>query len=156
MAELGIAADVIAKTLATVLAHGFWRTHVDKNDVEFVLAPATRRTSPTTPTPTFKIPRTEQELVVWMLDYDCVRDMAQDSSGVKQAVLAFYRNDPYFPRPFGHEDEDVRLWGVFKARFLDESRGILGDGVELAQEWVGGVEDEGARRKALGGESVGP
>lgn len=118
--------------------------------MEFVLAPATETYYPT---PNFKIARLEQEeLVLWMLDYDCVRDMSQDREGVEQAVQAFYRNDPYLPRPhsFGHTESDVQLWEVFKARFLKASKDILGDQVTgLPEEWVRQVEEEGRRRADL-------
>jgi hypothetical protein len=105
-------------------------------------------------TPTFKISGSDQELVIWILDYDCIRYMAQDSHGVQQAVDAFYRNDPYFPRPFvfGHREEDVEVWEISRTQFLSESKKILGDnGIALADEWVDGVENEEARRKRLVG-----
>lgn len=65
---------------------------------------------------------------MWMLDFDCVRPMSMDAVGVQQAVNAFYRNDPYFPRPWANEYtvEDTRLWGVFAGAFLQESDDILG------------------------------
>ncbi|KAI4648385.1 uncharacterized protein J4E79_010007 [Alternaria viburni] len=157
MEELGMNAVVIAKTLAEALAHCYWKAEVDANDVEFVLAPATSSISGDTPTQMFKL--LGEDLVIWMLDYDCVRPMAQDATGIAQAVHAFWRNDPYFPRPFayGHTDADTELWHAFKAHFLHVSRRMLTEReqesfvkstLNLPQEWITQVEAEGRRRAA--------
>jgi len=147
MQQLGLDVRAIVKALAHTLAHCYWRTHVDLNDVEFVLASPTEELRSSTPT--FKISGTKQDLVIWMLDYDCVRDMPITREGVQQAVKAFYQNDAYFPRPhfFGHIKEDVDLWTMFKAEFLRASSEILNkQDFELAELWVEMVEDEGRRR----------
>jgi hypothetical protein len=145
MNELGLDTPAIARVLATALAHCYWRARVDANDVEFVLAPATSTSHGSTPT--FNFADTEQELVVWMLDYDCVRDMKQSHEGIQQAVEAFYRNDAYFPRPHfsRHTHDDIYLWKVFKVYFLAASKEIL-DNLMLAEEWVRQVEEEGKTR----------
>jgi len=145
--QLGLDARTIVKALAHTLAHCYWRAHVDLNDVEFVLAPPTELLCSSTPT--FKIQGTQQELVIWMLDYDCVRDMLMTREGVQQAVKAFYQNDAYFPRPhfFGHIKEDVDLWTMFKAEFLRASSEFLNkQDFALAELCVEMVEDEGRRR----------
>ncbi|KAH3980713.1 hypothetical protein HBH96_079210 [Parastagonospora nodorum] len=144
MHELGLDPNAIVKVLAEALAHCYWRAHVDANDIEFVFAPASSKHSST---PTFMIAGLEQELVIWMLDYDCVRDMGQSKEGIRRAVHAFYQNDSYFPRPhfYGHTGDDVRLWESFKGYFLEISEAILGDR-KLADEWVRLIEEEGRRR----------
>jgi len=48
------------------------------------------------------------EHVVWLFDFDCCKDMSQNEAGVEQAVAAFYRNDPFLPRP-GKENERDQL-----------------------------------------------
>jgi hypothetical protein len=149
MIDLGLDTAMIAQTLAVALAHCYWRAKVDANDVEFVLAPATKPMESSTQC--FKIagPDQEHELVIWMLDYDCVREMSQDQDGIKQSVQAFYRNDPYFPRPhsYGHSESDTHLWEVFKTHFLKTSKDVLDEhGVGLPEEWVRQVEEEGQRR----------
>ena len=100
----------------------------------------------------------DEDLVIWMLDYDCVHPMSQDADGIAQAVHAFWRNDPYFPRPFAydHTDADTELWQAFKTHFLDVSRRMLTDKkgsvdentLDLPQQWVTQVEAEGRRRAA--------
>ena len=157
MEELGLDPVAIAKALGEALAHCYWKAEVDANDVEFVLALATSSVTRDKPTPLFKL--LDQELVIWMLDYDCVRNMSQDKDGIAQAVHAFWRNDPYFPRPFayGHTSFDTGLWQAFKAHFLGVSRRILtqkergclnSQATDLPQEWVTQVEAEGNRRAA--------
>jgi hypothetical protein len=49
-----------------------------------------------------------------------------DEAGVEQAWRAFYRNDPYYPRPGRDNLEDQRLWQVFRERFLNAGAVILG------------------------------
>jgi hypothetical protein len=149
MDELGLDTSAIVRVLATALAYCYWRGRVDANDVEFVLAPATPPAQVSTPT--FRIGGIAQELVVWMLDYDCVREMPQSIEVIQQAVTAFYRNDSYFPRPHfsGHTEVDVRLWEAFKVDFLATSRELLND-LTLAEDWVKHIEDEGKRRAAIG------
>ncbi|KAH6858855.1 zinc finger protein-domain-containing protein [Alternaria rosae] len=156
MEELGLDPVSIAKAPAEALAHCYWKAEVDANDVEFVLAPATATVTVDSSIPIFRL--LDQGLVIWMLDYDCVRHMTQDADGIAQAVHAFWRNDPYFPRPFayGHTSVETELWQAFKAHFLGVSRRMLIDKersvgekiLYLPQEWVMQVEAEGSRRAA--------
>lgn len=82
MGELGLDPVAITKVLAEALAHCYWKAQVDANDVEFVPAPTT--TSATVqdhiegrlPLPVCEL--LDQELAIWMLDYDCVHPMNQD------------------------------------------------------------------------------
>jgi hypothetical protein len=97
MEELGLDTLQITKALAAALAHCYWKPRVDMNDVEFVLAPGTEPRYISQPY--FELAG-QENLVIWMLDYNYVRDMSQDADGVVQAVQAFWRNDLYFPRPF--------------------------------------------------------
>ena len=105
------------------------------------------------------------DMALWMLDFDCVRRISMGERGLRQAVDAFWRNDPYFPRPWAHNhtQEDEELWNVFVFEFLSESKRIFarqmasdrGPDVRakyekrmaLAMWWVEEVEAEGTRRK---------
>ncbi|KAF2867794.1 zinc finger protein-domain-containing protein [Massariosphaeria phaeospora] len=62
---------------------------------------------------------------MWLLDFDCCRYMSMDEAGIEQACAAFFRNDPYYPRPCGADAADRILWVEFKERFLTASRAIL-------------------------------
>lgn len=77
-----------------------WDVGIDGNDFEFVLA----------------LPRAHSGKVVlescvldthaiWMLDFDCCNSITLDKEGAKQIARAFWRNDPYFPRPGGEKDD---------------------------------------------------
>ncbi|KAF1959950.1 hypothetical protein CC80DRAFT_351600, partial [Byssothecium circinans] len=124
MEDLGMDTHALARVLADCLAHCHWKARVDANDVEFVLAPATVREDDRAELPL--VQAFGGEYAVWMLDYDCCREMSMDEEGVDQAVRAFYRNDPYYPRPFayGYTDVDGLLWQTFRTRFLECSRRI--------------------------------
>ncbi|KAK2754774.1 hypothetical protein FQN54_006667 [Arachnomyces sp. PD_36] len=114
MEELGIETDVYAKIMAETLAIMHWDAKVDANDVEFVLAPV----------------RSEScslsngalgQHGMWILDFDCCRDMPMNSEGVDQAVAAFFRNDPFYPRPGSHDGS----WEVFRDQYLQTSFDII-------------------------------
>ena len=149
---LKLNAVLYARIMAETLAFLYWKAHIDANDVEFVLAPPL-------PSKAERSAHSEEghlahhntihseilgEHVVWILDFDCCRPMPQDETGVKQAVAAFYRNDPFYPRPKrDNNDMDQALWFVFKERFLGASDAILGRGsmeARLPALWVELVE----------------
>lgn len=120
--ELGLYASQYARAMAEALAMMHWVARVDANDVEFVLAPPRKGEE-----------KCFQSQVIgdhclWILDFDRCRDMALSEEGIEQACAAFFRNDPYYPRPGRGNDEDRRLWAVFRERFLEVSRGIFGKG----------------------------
>ncbi|KAI6779982.1 uncharacterized protein J7T54_000283 [Emericellopsis cladophorae] len=142
MEALGLDTTLYAETMADALAMMHWGAHIDANDVEFVLAP----------------PRTVDSSSVlqseylgvhcmWILDFDCCRQLSMDEAGIEQACMAFFRNDPFFPKPEtgGAADED--LWQVFKKNFLMASRRIMEEASEdernLAVKLMERIEDEG-------------
>jgi hypothetical protein len=143
MEELGVSLDdmkIYAEAMAEALAVMHWRAGIDGNDVEFVLAPPSHGTSDPGDGPATKelLPRNESfhngESVVtnvlgahavWVLDFDLCRPMPMNEQGVQQAVTAFYRNDPYYPRP------QSLLWGVFRERYLCCSK--MGNATEIEQ-----------------------
>lgn len=156
MEELGLDTHAIARTLADALTHCYWIAGVDANDVEFVLAPQkthSEHCENSPEVPRFRSDALGGEFVIWMLDYDCCREMSQDEAGVDQAVKAFYRNDPYYPRPYahGHAEEDRSLWQTFRSRFLESSRHILKGRTALATILIEKIEEEGRRRCERGG-----
>ncbi len=126
------------------LAYMYWTAHIDANDVEFLLAPprhdygATMTTARTIPSPVLG------DHCLWLLDFDCCRVMSQDETGVRQAVEAFLKNDPFCPRPGRQDGRDRGLWGEFRERFLGSSEAILwrdGTGARLPGLWVALVEE---------------
>ena len=147
--DLKLNAVLYAKIMAETLAFLYWKAHIDANDVEFVLAPppliAARSVHSEGHMAHHNTINSEVlgEHVVWILDSDCCRPMSQDEKGVKQAVTAFHRNDPFYPRPKGDSAMDQAVWTVFKDRFLEASKSILKCGsleARLPALWVELVE----------------
>lgn len=123
--ELGIPQESIreyATALADALAYLHWVAEVDANDVEFVLAPSRTPFDPSSdPHLGYRefSPGVLGRHALWMLDFDCCRPMEMNEKGVEQAADAFWRNDPYFPRPHLEGiEEDGWLWRAFEQRFL--------------------------------------
>jgi len=148
MEALSLDVSSYAETMADALALMHWGARIDANDVEFVLAPPRGAKLP--PSSAF-----QSEYLgihcMWILDFDCCRPLSMDEAGIEKACVAFFRNDPFYPRPGSREAADEELWKVFKQRFLVTSRGILGevseDGRVLAEKLVERIEEEGRLRK---------
>ncbi|MCJ1231589.1 hypothetical protein MMC12_008267 [Toensbergia leucococca] len=148
--ELGLDAILCTRIMAETLANLYWRAHVDGNDVEFVLAPP-REDHSFQSEGRHSTPITSHilgEHVIWILDFDCCKDMPLDETGVEQAVVAFYKNDPFYPRP-GHDNiQDQTLWREFKDGFLEASEAMLDQGsleARLPVLWVDSVEQRAPR-----------
>jgi hypothetical protein len=90
---------------------------------------------------------------MWILDFDCCRDISLDEAGVQQAGSAFRKTYPFYPRPGRDNDRDQVLWEQFKAHFLETSATILGSQIPeagLPGLWVGMPEKQaGARHNPI-------
>jgi hypothetical protein len=148
METLELDVTAYTETMADALALMHWGAQIDANDVEFVLAPPRVTDSPT-PSPF------QSEYLgthsMWILDFDCCRPLSLDQAGVEQACVAFFKNDPFYPRPGSGEAAGERLWEVFKQKFLVTSRAVLGEMDEdkwsLAENLVARIEAEGRTRR---------
>ena len=120
--ELGLDGRLYARIMAETLAHLYWRVQIDANDVEFVLAP------PPDLAEEGKVIKSNVlgDHQVWLLDFDCCKNMPFNEAGVRQAKEAFYRNDPFFPRPDRKDVRDQALWGEFKDTFSKVSMDLIG------------------------------
>jgi hypothetical protein len=184
MEELGLEIDALVGVLAKALATCYFVAQIDANDCEFVfglprgVSDAAEEEKSVEPwrrenVRVFNMLRPNmagkddtmcENMTVWMLYFDCVRRISMDKRDLRQAAHAFWRNDPYFLRPWAHNHtlEDVKLWSVFVFEFLGESGRILArqiesDGRADAQSkyekrvalamWVRQVEAEGNRRR---------
>lgn len=103
METLGLAVHSYAETMADALALMHWGARIDANDVEFVLAPPRVESLP--PSRTFQSEHLGAHCM-WMLDFDCCRAISMDEAGVEKACVAFFKNDPFYPRPGGGEAAD--------------------------------------------------
>ncbi|KAJ5433521.1 uncharacterized protein N7458_012677 [Penicillium daleae] len=135
-----------SRIMARTLAIMHWVGKIDGNDIEFVLAPPNcnhRRKVDI-------ISNILGEHSVWLLDFDCCRDMSVDEAGVKRAVTAFWRNDPYYPRPIMNPIP----WAAFKVEYLETSEVAMGlyDRAEvsklrgLSKLFIDMVEDQAQAR----------
>ncbi|GKZ38897.1 hypothetical protein AbraIFM66950_011446 [Aspergillus brasiliensis] len=119
--DIGIALEDMqsyARMMGEALATLHWLGEVDGNDIEFVLAPPPfHEQQPNTNRLTNVLgPHT-----MWMLDFDLCQPMPMSDEGVKQAVTAFWRNDPFYPRP------QSKLWTEFRQQYLISSGMIIAE-----------------------------
>ena len=141
--ELNLPCEIYTKGMAEALATLHWKLRIDGADVEFVLG-APRDTIDDDSG--FDRPLAEHPL--WMLDYDCSRPIAADETGLTAIARAFWRNDPYYPRPSTSEGDlrgDQRLWAIFSAEYRRVGREIVkaypreGEDVEVLCALVDGA-----------------
>lgn len=155
--DLDMDAFDYAEQMADALAVIHWDAHLDGRDIEFVLGSGAAA---------FGQPKVESKeclsgqqipvsavwrkgpshshsqkriVRIWVLDFDQCRHMTVDDDGVKDAVEAFYLNEPYYPRPGCTNRQDQVLWIVFCNRYLSKSYEILGDGAgagELPERFI--------------------
>jgi len=119
MEELQLDTSAYARVMAEALAIMHWIAKIDANDVEFVLAPPRKGIQ------SFSSLNLGPHSM-WILDFDCCRSITMDQTGVEKAAAAYWKNDPYFPRPGKSSPEDQELWTAFKEQFLRTSENILG------------------------------
>ncbi|KAH6693847.1 zinc finger protein-domain-containing protein [Plectosphaerella plurivora] len=128
MEEMNLDLPRYARAMADSLALMHWTVGIDANDVEFVLAPK-RSTTFGEDCTLGGATCTQGELeehALWILDLDCCRSISMDKEGMDRAVPAFYRNDPFYPRP-GKGDADVETWEAFREQYLKRSQTLLRD-----------------------------
>ncbi|PWY61901.1 hypothetical protein BO83DRAFT_373420 [Aspergillus eucalypticola CBS 122712] len=142
MEDIGILTEDMqsyARTMGEALATLHWLGEVDGNDVEFVMAPPPfHEEEPNTNTITNVLGRH----TMWMLDFDLCRYLPMSDAGVQQAVTAFWRNDPFYPRP------QSKLWANFREQYLMSSGQIINEysqvdideRLSFARDFIGLIE----------------
>lgn len=142
MEDIGIPTEDMqsyARMMGEALATLHWLGEMDGNDIEFVLAPPPfHEEEPNTNTITNVLGRH----TMWMLDFDLCRYMPMSDAGVQQAVTAFWRNDPFYPRP------QSKLWGDFREQYLMSSEEIINEysqvdideRLSFARDFIGLIE----------------
>ncbi|KAF2089346.1 hypothetical protein K490DRAFT_54961 [Saccharata proteae CBS 121410] len=157
MEELGLSVEMYARGMGAALAVMHWEGGVDGEDVEFVLgsAPTPLPSTVSSPSALSARPSTtsqpqSQQTHLFLLDFDKVKEISFDRDGVYQAVKAFYRNDPYYPRPLASTTYAQTVWETFKTRYLAVSEEIVaksGDQIKaLPQLFIDGLVEERRRR----------
>ncbi|KAE8372483.1 zinc finger protein-domain-containing protein [Aspergillus bertholletiae] len=118
MVQLGIPSNDIECSTAMMgeaLATLRWLGEIDGNDVEFVLAPPPTRDDDCTAV----ILNVLGEHTLWILDFDLCHSISMDMEGVRQAVHAFCRSDPFYPRPL------TAPWTAFRREYLRTSKNLI-------------------------------
>ncbi|KAJ6786233.1 hypothetical protein PWT90_04905 [Aphanocladium album] len=128
MEQLTLPVKVYAVAMAEALAFLLWVARVDAGDVEYVLAPP--RAEEEQPSPAAGHDRhlmTEAfgRHDLWILDFDCCRELEMSAAGMRRAAECFWRNDPFYPRPGAVSEKDRDMWHAFEDRFLKKSGEIL-------------------------------
>lgn len=111
MEALGLNTRSYAETMANALALMHWSAQIDANVVEFVLAPP--RGVESTLSSTFQSKYLGSHCM-WILDFDCCQSLSMDETGIERACVAFWKNDPFYPKPGSGQTSDEALWIVFK------------------------------------------
>lgn len=124
MEELGLPVVSYAMAMADALAFLHWVARVDAGDVEFVLArprpEESRGILPAIGGRDFACAEFGEHCL-WILDFDCCRELDMSADGVRRAAMCFWRNDPFYPRPGAALPQDQHLWDIFETRFLEKS-----------------------------------
>lgn len=153
MEELGLNLPKYARAMAESLAFMHWCARIDAKDIEFVLAPARSATTTSlsldedyihealsnyeAPLYDLKAPSLGSaplfedgqlgKHAMWILDFDCCHPITMDKIGVDQAVVAFYRDDPFYPTPKRENGVDTALWEIFREHYIITSHALLKD-----------------------------
>ena len=80
-----------------------------------------------------------EDHTLWLLDFDVCRHMEFNEHGVREAIRAFIRNDPFYPRP------GLPFWREFREAYLVASRIIFShaddeSAINLPATFIDGVE----------------
>lgn len=125
MEELALPVEEYAIAMANSLAFLHWVAKVDASDVEVVLArPRSNNTSASIGKKDLQCD-TFGRHGMWLLDFDCCKDLEMTADGMLRAARCFWRNDPFYPRPGSKDARDEQLWHLFECQFLKKSRVFL-------------------------------
>jgi hypothetical protein len=152
MVELNLPVRHYAKAIGEALATIHWSANVDAYDVEFVLGSEGETTykddislslgltaedllrmpSHTNLEAMMSVNRKRRSTRIWVLDYNLCNKWEEEIAYkepdklIAQLVLAFFENDPYYPRPSDKDDEiEKELWATFSSEYLDRATQIL-------------------------------
>ncbi|KAI9670340.1 MAG: hypothetical protein M1831_006554 [Alyxoria varia] len=148
---------------ATAMAQGLavihWRAGIDGRDIEWVLGGAPSSLKPycqpwvvdeeegSEPQDTeMAVQARVGGVCLWVLDFNQCKGIGMDEAGCERAALAFWDNDPYYPRP-GSEAE-VELWQCFEEAYLGMAEAVIEKPKwkKLPAVFVEAVKAEGRKR----------
>jgi hypothetical protein len=133
---------LVSRSLRDLCSNTFPKSQVDADDVEFVLGSAPTDLKLTSQEIMLLPPNTATEtalnfkkraVYMWLLDFNNCSEITMDESGVEKAEAAFWRNDPYYPRPVPPNHQDEYLWKVFESSYLEQSKLSANDTIKSQQ-----------------------
>jgi hypothetical protein len=153
--ELELDSGEFATCIAEALAIMHWACQLDANDVEFVLGSApdyvaephliqqenlspsmVANLKPNTSTWDAALKNFHKKTThIWMLDFNRCATFAPTQEGLKQLVHSFFRNDPYFPRPYAELKRDQKLWDIFSRTYLKTAQKCVNKG-KLSEKYA--------------------
>jgi len=130
----------LARLMGMALAVMHWKVGIDADDVEFVFGSSPTYPTelcPLSPSQVSSLPENtstwkqanfkKRAIHLWMLDFNRCKNITRDEQGLKLAVQAFYRNDPYFPRPLSSTSIDRELWDTFVEEYVAMANEVLAE-----------------------------
>lgn len=102
----------VCVAMAWSLAVMHWAARTDARDVEFVLGGSDRAVD-------------RPGTVLWLLDFNLVKDIQLDESCLEKLVVAHKVNDPYYPRPCQEHPVVRGLWNEFATAYVRTAAGVL-------------------------------
>lgn len=111
--------DRYASMMGEALATLHWLGEIDGNDVEFVLAPLPIGEKEESGTNTVTINNALGQHTMWILDFDLCHSLDMSTEGLGKAVDAFFKNDPFTPRP------NTKHWTSFRRQYLQTARLVM-------------------------------
>lgn len=131
--ELGLPATEYAMAVADAFAFLLWAVRIDARDVGYVLA---RPRADSLPSKTPRLGHYDFTLgshALWILDFDCCKELSMDIVEVHRAAERFWRNDAY-----SRTSSAKRIWSSGRSsgiNSLRQSWSILRDKSESLQ-WL--------------------
>ncbi|KAJ4258166.1 hypothetical protein NW762_008307 [Fusarium torreyae] len=119
MIEMNLPVETYARVMGQALAIIHWAANVDGYDIEFVLGSEASDSG-------------GYAARMWVLDFNLCSRFESSAATlhpdtiVDQLVIAFYENDPYYPRPCVDSEPEEQLWNAFKAAYILKAEEILG------------------------------
>jgi hypothetical protein len=141
MTKLGLDPKQFIPSMAGALAVMHHHCLQDADDVEFVLGSASEPPLSCTGS-AGNATLLRRSVCMWLLDFNNVGKIQLNPDGAKQCMEAFWRNDPYYPRP-GTADKE--LWELFKDVYMEKA-GAMGYDTRFGVEFLQLVEEEAKRR----------
>lgn len=163
MLVINVDSKALAAKVGRALAVMHWEAETDARDVEFVLGGLSEQAREEGNTAgegasTGTGGKSDHILfgeaaAFWVLDFNQVRRIKLDVSGVRDALSAIKANDPYFPRPMQQNPWAKAAWHAFASEYMKLSCAILRrktglEGPDLPAIFLHGLVDMERSRQA--------